>query len=239
MDPIILGLIGVVTVGVVTLVLLLRGRRSTGLETRHLLPRVVAASCVVGAVLAIVGALVSIALALTPTSRVTLEVPLNLRVEEVPLDLRADPSAHLTSGMVLTSPLLSIDGLAIVARLWLIAGHALTAIVIVTLLVVIARFAQLSIAETPFPPRLGRLLIIGGSTLAIGGVSAQFANSIAGTLAHKQLFMLAETAAPGSVYVSPPWALDLWPLGVGIVLIVVAGLIRSGERLQRDTEGLV
>jgi len=29
------------------------------------------------------------------------------------------------------------------------------------------------------------------------------------------------------------------PVGIGLALIVVAGLIRTGERLQRDTAGLV
>ena len=43
----------------------------------------------------------------------------------------------------------------------------------------------------------------------------------------------------GGEDVPAPWTIDLWPVGVGLVLIVVAGLIRSGERLQNETRGLV
>jgi len=33
--------------------------------------------------------------------------------------------------------------------------------------------------------------------------------------------------------------MDPFRIGLGLALIAVAGLIRSGERLQRDTAGLV
>ncbi len=32
---------------------------------------------------------------------------------------------------------------------------------------------------------------------------------------------------------------DLWPLAVGLVLVLVAGVFQYGRRLQTDTDGLV
>ena len=87
----------------------------------------------------------------------------------------------------------------------------------------------------PLLPRL----VAGGATLAVGATLAQALGNGAGARAHEQLFFLRPGSIDGVDNIAPSWSLDLWPIGVGIVLIVVAGLIRSGERLQRDTKGLV
>ena len=84
----------------------------------------------------------------------------------------------------------------------------------------------------PLLPRL----VAGGALVGAG--PAALGNS-AGARAHEQLFFLRPGSIDGVDNIAPSWSLDLWPIGVGIVLIVVAGLIRSGERLQRDTKGLV
>lgn len=233
-----LGLIAAVAVGVVVIGLVL-SRRSREGEAHPLLPRVVAAACLVGAGLTVLGTVIGVAQSLIPSSWVTLAVPLNLKVDEVPVELRADPTATLTDPVVAMPAPLTIDGLEMAARIWLVAGTVIEGAVAVTLLLVIARFARQSIAETPFTPRLSRLLVIAGSALAVGGLLGQVAHNVAGLLAHEQLFMLSDEALGDGVYVRPAWTLDLWPLGVGLALVVVAGLVRSGERLQRETAGLV
>lgn len=239
MDLSVLLLIVAVLVGVAVVVGVLSPRRESVEARRPLLPRLVAAACLVGVAVVALGTVIGVAQSLIPTSWVTLEIPVTLTVEETPTDLRADPSGSLTDAVVAAPTALTVDGLGTAARIWLAMGTLIEGAVAVTLLLVVARFARQSISDTPFTPRLGRLLVIAGITLAIGGIAGQIASGISGLLAHEQLFALSPDALGDGLPVPPALTFDLWPLGVGLALVVVAGLVRSGERLQRETAGLV
>lgn len=239
MDLSVLLLIAAVLVGVAVIVGVLSPKRDAAEGRRPLLPRLVAAACLVGVAVVALGTVIGVAQSLIPTSWVTLEIPVTLRVDEVPVELRADPSGALTDSVVTDPAPLTVDGLGTAARIWLAAGTFIEGAVAVTLLLVIARFARQSISDTPFTPRLSRLLVVGGVALAVGGLLGQIASGIAGLLAHEQLFALSPEALGDGIAVPPALTFDLWPLGVGLALVVVAGLVRSGERLQRETAGLV
>lgn len=239
MDLSVLLLIAAVLVGVAVVVGVLSPRREGDEDRRPLLPRLVAAACLVGVAVVALGTVIGVAQSLIPTSWVTLEIPVTLRVDEVPVELRANPTGALTDSVVTAPAALTVDGLGTTARIWLAAGTLIEGAVAVTLLLVIARFARQSISDTPFTPRLSRLLVAGGVALAVGGLLGQIASGIAGLLAHEQLFALSPEALGDGIAVPPALTFDLWPLGVGLALVVVAGLVRSGERLQRETAGLV
>lgn len=239
MDLSVLLLIVAVLVGVAVVVGVLSPRRESAEGRRPLLPRLVAVACLVGVAVVALGTVIGVAHSLIPTSWVTLEIPVTLTVEETPTDLRAEPSGRLTDAVVSAPTALTVDGLGTAARIWLAAGTMIEGAVAVTLLLVVARFARQSISDTPFTPRLSRLLVAGGVTLAVGGLLGQIVSGIAGLLAHEQLFALSPEALGDGIAVPPSQTFDLWPLGVGLALVVLAGLVRSGERLQRETAGLV
>jgi hypothetical protein len=48
----------------------------------------------------------------------------------------------------------------------------------------------------------------------------------------------ANGRAPGATYLFST-EFDLWPLMVGLILVLVAGVFQYGRRLQKDTDGLV
>ena len=207
-------------------------------RTGPILPRVVAAGAIVFALLAVVGGIVGIVGAFT-LETLTLPVPVFASIELTPVDLR-DSEAQVTNDATQpTSMMLTTTGLDGLTRALVTAQIGSTTAVIVTMLILVARLAQQSSASEPFSPRLTRLLVVGGTTLAIGSLLSQIAGILAGQRAHEQLFAIRDSALEAGNYVVPGWTLDLLPVGIGLALIVVAGLIRTGERLQRDTAGLV
>lgn len=222
-------------------VLLVAGiaRRDSLGAPRPLLPRLVAGAALIGALLAAAVGVVGVVLTFVG-DRVTLAVPVIARFDMVPDALRATSEATIVSGAAQPSTLsLTIAGLDDTTRALVALQSATVAAVIVTVLVMIARVAQQSIAAEPFTRSLSRLLVASGVTLAVGSMLAQAVGFAAGSRAHEQLFFLRDEAFEGTTYVPPTWIIEIWPVGVGLALIVVARLIRTGERLQRDTTGLV
>ncbi len=237
MDPFTIVLLLVLGFGV----LLVAGvaRRDSLGAPRPLLPRLVAGAALVGALLAAVVGIVGVVLTFVG-DRVTLAVPVIARIDTVPDALRATPEATLVSGAAQQSMLsLTIAGLDLTTRVLVALQAATVAAVIVTVLVMIARVAQQSIAAEPFTRSLSRVLVASGVTLAVGAMLAQAFGFAAGARAREQLFFLRDGAIEGATNIPPTWIIEIWPVGVGLVLVVVAGLIRTGERLQRDTKGLV
>jgi len=237
MDPFTLVLL-VMLAFVVLLIAGIGSQRTPSAPGRPLLPRLVAGGAIVGIVLSAVGGILALIVAFAG-DRVTLTVPVTSTVELTPDELR-DSGARVVGGATSQADtVLTVTGLDVTTRAFVAVEQLITAAVIITVLLMIVRLARQSIAPEPFTPRLSRSLTVGGATLAIGMTAAQVAGLLAATRAHEQLFAPSAGAVEGAVYVPPTWSFDLWPVGVGLVVIVVAGLLRSGERLQRDTQGLV
>lgn len=147
-----------------------------------------------------------------------------------------------------------VIGLDAAARIWLAVGHAVSGALILTILVLIARLAQQAMQEEPFTQLISHLMARTDAVLAIGTVIGQISLGIGGSLASQRLFQSTGWAgvdvdtdgyersgmsASGLPYSTLGVEVEFWPIGVGLALIVVAGIMRRGERLQRDTAGLV
>jgi len=153
-----------------------------------------------------------------------------------------------------TEGVFGITGLDPAARAWLAVGHAVTGALIVVILVLVARLALHAMQDEPFAQPLSHLLARSGAVLAVGTVLAQIALGIGGSLASEQVFRIGGSAAEGEFlpgyelqgldYSGLPVStlsaeVQFWPIGVGLALIMVGGIMRKGERLQRDSAGLV
>ena len=233
MDPITIVLL--VMLGFAVLLIAGIGRRKRALPW---LPRLVAGGAIVLALLNIIGGLMGVVGAFA-LDTLTLRVPVIAHAEFTPVEVRAFDAEVVSGGTEQVTMVLTASGLDVVTRVLVAVEVVITTAVIVTLLVMVARLAQQSIAAEPFSPRLGRLLVIGGSVLAAGSIAAQVASTFSGARANELLFAVQSDPLTGSSYVPPMWTVDLLPIGIGLALIVIAGLIRNGERLQRDTKGLV
>ncbi|MFN4001652.1 hypothetical protein [Microcella sp.] len=215
------------------------GRRGAPTDAPPVLPRLVAGGALVGALLAGVVGVVAIVMTFIG-DRVTLAVPIIPFIETVPDALRATPGVSIVGGSAQqVSVPLSLSGLDPLTLTLVALQTALTTAVIITVLLMVARLAKQSLSETPFSPKASSFLAVSGIAFTLGVMASQFAGLLAGARAHEQLFFLRTDAIDGVVNAPPTWVIEVWPIGVGLVLIVLARLIRGGERLQRDTKGLV
>ncbi len=85
-----------------------------------------------------------------------------------------------------------------------------------------------------FAPQLTRTAVVVGSALIVIGTLSQALRSVGEGLARNEL--LGSTPLEGFIAPEP---FDLTPIAAGIAVLLVGMLMRRGERLQRDTAGLV
>ncbi len=146
-------------------------------------------------------------------------------------------------------------GLGTDARLLLAAGHALQGLTFTVIAITVALLCHRLLNGTAFKPAISRAINISAIAIAAGGVLWQACFWIGGTIASEQVLQVrgwtSEEPAAGDPRAAldplatglpePTFALtiDFWPLMLGLALAAVAAAFRYGERLQRDTEGLV
>lgn len=215
------------------------GRRGPVDVARPLLPRLVGGGALVGAGLSAIAGIVTIVMTFIG-DRVTLAVPIIPLIETAPDALRATPGVSIVGGTAQqVSVPLTLSGLDPLTLTLVALQTALTTAVVITVLLLVARLAKQSLSETPFASRASSFFTVSGVAVAVGVMAAQFAGLLAGARAHEQLFFLRADAVDEFANIPPTWVIEVWPIGVGLVLVVLARLIRGGERLQSDTKGLV
>jgi len=219
-------------------------------------PRIVLVLAAIAAGLTIVGTVASVlqvvfAREVAVTVRVGGFIP---PVDERVVDIDGPTAEAVGLSPGFTEAALNVVGLDAWARAWLATGHAVNGAVIVALLLLVAGLARRAARPDPFDRPLSGRLAAGGIALAAGSLVWQAAFGIGGSLASAQVFGAYSWAINGDVgsrysdagladtgLPLPTFAFDIefWPIGVGLALIVVAGLLRTAERLQRETAGLV
>ncbi len=206
--------------------------------------------------LAVVGTLISVIEAAFG-ERVTVTVPVHAIRPTLDPDITSIDGIRAEAALGspgFTEGVLVVSGLDAAARIWLVVGHAVTGALVITILVLIARLARQAMQEEPFSHPISNLMARAGAVLAIGTVIGQISLGIGGSLASAQLYdwtglsgvdietsVYERLGLSGSGLPESTFAFDVefWPIGVGLALIVVAGIMQRGERLQRDTAGLV
>lgn len=167
------------------------------------------------------------------------------------------PSATVVGGGFTHAELL-VSGLDVGTRLWLAGGHAAQGITFGLIGVVIAMLCHRLLGGSPFRPALSRSVMLTAATITVGGLLWQICFGIAGSAASEQALRVtgwnsefpgAESATPSDSGLDPfatglpmpsfGFSIEFWPLFLGLALAAVALAFRQGERLQRDTEGLV
>jgi hypothetical protein len=172
-----------------------------------------------------VGVITSLAAGTTP-----LTMALNL-----PLPAAANPgSAVIVSGSYDSASIVVsglVPGTVILATVARVAGILTQAAISAS----IALLAWRLLRGRAFRRSLSLTVAFSGAILLIGGLVSGGVGLLAAWTAADQLV--------GGLSIGSPWPLigtvDATPLGMGVCLLLVGLALEYGERLQRDTEGLV
>lgn len=128
----------------------------------------------------------------------------------------------------------SLAGLSTAARLLLGGGTLILALVQVLIAIAVVALCRQLLAGRPFVPALGRLLEAVAIVVLAGGMIGQALYGFGNFQVASEL----NTDPIGSGF-PLTMHLDSTPFVVGIVIALLATAFKIGERLQRDTDGLV
>ncbi|WP_460800795.1 hypothetical protein [Microbacterium sp. GXF6406] len=168
--------------------------------------------------------------------------PLPLPGVEAQTDATIDSTsvAHVTA---------ALSGLAMRTRLLWAIGQFLTALLPAVIALLVAFACHRLNTDAPFSAVLIRTTTAAASSVLGLGFTGPVLRGIAGSMASYEAFGISTASwedAPRETSISDvlpePTVLvpfDGWPIGVAIALFVFAALLRAGQRLQRETEGLV
>ena len=221
------------------------------------LVRVVEVACLITIAAATLSAAIGLGRSLL-TNTTTFEVPLTVHVPDVriPSLMIVKPSAVIVSGGA-DRATITVTGLSWLSRILLASGSLVQVAVTIVIAVVVLRLARNVRAGKPFDG-LSRSLIQCGVVLfvgallwsVVGGIGSYAAGREAleihgwgadeGTLAAQ---LLGDSTTDLSYFGWPAptlfITLPFWPLGIASALALLGAAFRTGERLQKDTEGLI
>ena len=161
------------------------------------------------------------------------------RTLSLPVSAELPPEANIGTAQLLNghfeSALVTVEGLTPASAALLTAGAIIG---FVTQLLVAASFVYLAwrlLRREPFLKSLTWAFIVAGAVLLLGTVIAQMLSGFGGWLVAAEL---GATAGPDSFW---PTAMniDLTPVGLAFILMLVGCAFEYGQKLSRETAGLV
>ena len=221
------------------------------------LVRVVEVACLITIAAATLSAAIGLGRSLL-TNTTTFEVPLTVHVPDVRIPglMIVKPSAVIVSGGA-DRATITVTGLSWLSRILLASGSLVQVAVTIVIAVVVLRLARNVRAGKPFDGRSRSLIQCGGVRFVgallwsvVGGIGSYAAGREAleihgwgadeGTLAAQ---LLGDSTTDLSYFGWPAptlfITLPFWPLGIASALALLGAAFRTGERLQKDTEGLI
>ncbi len=145
-----------------------------------------------------------------------------------PVDLIAHAPVPGNVGNVSGATVAS-DALGEGVRALLVTASAISLLVAAVISGAVVVFLVMTAQGTPFHRVLYPVVLTTGLVMSLGGILAGGIDGLARMMAGGEL---------GEPYV-PGFELHLGPWAFGFVVLAAAYVIRAGERLQRDTDGLV
>lgn len=161
----------------------------------------------------------------------------NITVSEMPL--RDAPTPDFTdgiSGVVAASydtVTMTVEAMPASVRGWMIAATILGSLVSIGICAALVWLCLRVFVGRPFVASATKAVGIAAILVIAGGLGGSLFTGISNAEV-ANVIGLAGTSLPAFTFV-----VDLAPLGWGLALAVVAGAFEIGQRLQRETEGLV
>lgn len=244
-----IALLVIISIGVALAVVIVRAKSAAAPGTAA-----VRAARVVGVISIVasgIGTIVGVVRTLFDTS-VSVLMPVDPFWPSIPTGVTLEGLHATVVGGGFTEAQVDVAGLDLPARVWLAASELLQGGTIVVIALVIVMLCSNIMRQDPFRAALTRSIGLTGIAIIVGGLVWQVCGAIGGGLASDQVLGLtggsidtqAFTYDDFSVVFGLPgvghnWSLDFWPIWIGLVLFALAAVFRYGEKLQRDTEGLV
>lgn len=148
--------------------------------------------------------------------------------------------------------IVAATGLDTAPRVWLAASDVLQGVTAVVIAMVVVVLCTSVIRQNPFRPTLTRGINLTATTILVGGLGWQICDTVAGALASSQVLRPTGWGMnPSQVdwtdvreVIGLPEAglqitIDFWPIWVALALFAVSAAFQYGQKLQRDTAGLV
>jgi hypothetical protein len=149
-----------------------------------------------------------------------------------------------------------VEGLGVDARLWLAAGQLTQGAILAILATVFAVLCHRLLDGSPFRPAITRAVSVSAIAIGVGGIAWQVFYATGNGIAARQAlevggwsaqaptseiadYLFTTDTGTGIPEPSLNFTIDFWPLYFALVLAALVFAFRYGERLQRDTEGLV
>jgi hypothetical protein len=131
---------------------------------------------------------------------------------------------------------LTVAGVGLDIRALLAGGDVLTLIAVAVPGVVLALACSRALKGTPFSVAVRRALVIGAIVVLVAGLGGELLASMGRTILSNELFSESGDMTSTGVY---RVGVSLWPIAAAFALAALGGIFRHGERLQRETTGLV
>lgn len=148
-----------------------------------------------------------------------------------------------------TEALVSLEGLSVNARALLALGSLAQGLTQLAVTAAVYLLAQRLLKGEPFQPVLSRAVMVAAVALIVGGILWQVCFSIGESMAARDALTIEGWGYPDALGIEDPTSLlpqptfgltiEFWPIFTGMALAAVAAAFRRGERLQRDTRGLI
>ena len=160
------------------------------------------------------------------------------------------PTAQVAGGGFISAQV-SVSGLDGATRAWLAGSALLQGSTIIMIAIVVMTLCSTLLRNEPFQAAVTRGMRLLGFTVIVGGLGWQVCSGVGESLASSQVLPLGSAAFQnlvtwddnnmiiGSPQPTPHLQVDFWPISVGLAMLVLAAAFRYGQRLQRDTAGLV
>jgi hypothetical protein len=183
---------------------------------------------------------------------VSVSMPVSQFWPSLPATVKIDGVlAHVVGGGFSTAQV-DVAGLDGAARIWLAAGAVAQGSMATLVGVAVIILCTGVIRQNPFRPALTRGINLSAIAVIVGGLGWQVCTAVAGGLVSAQVLAansweLDESKVHwsdirqviGLPESGQQWSVDLWPVWVGLALFAVSAVIRYGERLQKETDGLI
>lgn len=236
----------------VALVVLVRGSRAAVTASKSQDPSTLFAVARWGAIIyaAIVGVFIVIGVVGTLVGDVTIDVPVKefWPALDPRITIEATESASVVSGGFTTATL-TIAGLDLTTRILLAVETVLGGGMSLAIALAVIFACRSVEGGRPFTSALPKVTTIAAIAVAIGGIGSQLVGGIAASMAANQALFVSAWSAENvgideEIVLGLPEPavminVDLWPIAIFVVLAALAALFSYGERMQRDTEGLV
>jgi hypothetical protein len=146
--------------------------------------------------------------------------------------------------------MVEVSGLDTTTQVWLAAGGVLQGTTNVVIGLTVVLLCTSIIQHNPFRAKRG--INLAAAAIIVGGLGWQICDAVAGGLASTQVLGATGSSLDtskvhwndvrdviGLPAAASEWTVDFWPIWVGLALFAVSAAFQYGQKLQKDTAGLV